>query len=159
MLIYAIGMVILLAFVALFLFSFGSDPLGLSGGGSGHFPNALTWASPDPWAGDRFRGYEWATASELERIDQTKGFGHEVTFVPADKASTGNLVVSVNPIDHFTWSAVAKVSNDRCYALIVVHNRNDPELGSERYARFAPGAPCRAELATRETVRRAHAPQ
>jgi hypothetical protein len=135
------------------LASSGGDVVGLQQT-SGHFPNALTWGSPDPWARDgTFRGYEWATASELARTDQGKGFGHKIRFVAADRPSTGNLVVSVHPIDHFTWAATALASNGRCYAVLVAHNRTHPKYGTTHEARFPRGTPCKAELATRASVR------
>lgn len=143
---------ILISFVVL------TDPLGLRGGGGGHFPNALNWVSPAP----RADSYEWATAAELMRSggqEDWKEHGEEVRVVDAHTESTGNLVVSVNPIDQFTWSAVARSSTGRCYALLLQSDRENPRFGTTYYERLPSGTPCKGERATPATVRDTEIPE
>lgn len=129
-----------------------SDPLGLSGAGSGHFPNALSWASPDPWRGKTFVGYERSTAETLDRANQGRDINKNLRFVDARTPSTGNLVVSVHPIDHFTWGAAALASNGRCNGVLVAHDPKNPQFGNTHYARFPPGTRCIGLSATAATV-------
>lgn len=137
----------LLMVVGMILFM--ANPFGF-GGSDGHFPNALTAAvptrSPD-------LGYERDTAEYLDATDHGRDWDKRLRYVDATTPSTGNLVVSVNPIDGFTWSAVAKSSTGRCYALLVVAQVDHPQYGYTRYARLPRGTPCTATNATRETVR------
>ena len=137
------------AYLVLVVFAIMRDPLGLSGSGTGHFPNALLWSLP---AASDLAGLDTATAQELDRRNQGRDINDRLRFVDARTPSSGNLVVSVNPIDRFTWSATALASNHRCYALLVALDRNNPRLGTTLFAKFPGGTPCEAERATPETV-------
>ena len=129
-----------------------SDPLGLGGGSEGHFPNALNWVAPEP----RMESYEWATAEALMRTGAQKEWaehGNDVRVVDSQTESTGNLVVSVNPIDRFTWAAVARSSTGRCYAILLQGDRENPQFGQTYYAKLPAGTPCKADVATPKSVR------
>ncbi len=84
--------------------------------------------------------------------------GKDVRLVDARTESTGNLVVSVNPIDRFTWSAAARSSNGRCYAILLQSDRENPRFGTTYYAKLPSGTPCKGEMATAETVRDTETP-
>ena len=101
-----------------------TDPLGLRGG-SGHWPNSLAWSLPEPPQNGTFVGFQNDGASALTAAHTGQQFGH-ITFVPANVASHDYLTVSVNPIDRFTWSAVAESTNGRCYAILVSVDPEDP---------------------------------
>jgi hypothetical protein len=118
----------------------------------------LEWASPDPWSKSTFTGYERATAAFLDRTDQGREFSEGLRFVDAATPSTSNLVVSVHPIDDFTWSATALASNGRCHALLIAHDRTNLEYRSTHYAKLPKGTACSVRLATPETVRRKNPP-
>lgn len=153
--------------MAIALHTFISDPLGL-GGNSGHFPNALEWSAPYAFKGggagasssDQFIGYEWADSVTLTRRgpDDYRGFCCTIRFVPSSQGSADPLTVSVNPIDHFAWSATAMGSNGRCYAILVYADRKNPDYGGTRYAVLPPRFPCAARFATRARVKGIVAP-
>ena len=124
---------------------------GSPAGRGGHFPNALIWAIPDPWSKEAFVGYEGATAAALNEDRRGPG-DRDLDLVDAGTPSTGNLVVSVNPIDDVTGSAAALGSNGRCYAVLVALDRTNPSDGSTRFAILRGGRPCVAERATPDTV-------
>ena len=90
-------------FVIVFLLGGGTHGL-LFGTGKGHADSraSLEVASPDPWRGDRFLGYSRFTAEELNRIEQGHDY-RKIKYVEAEVESTDRTVVSVNPIDDFTW--------------------------------------------------------
>lgn len=105
--------------------------------------SSLEIASPDPWLpSGAFGGYTRFTADELNRIKQ----GHDlrsIRHVPADQASTGPSVVSVNPIDDFTWGAAAlSDETGRCYLTLVAHEHQRPEFGGTYYGWLAKNEPC-----------------
>jgi hypothetical protein len=150
-----------LVVVAAGLWAVASDPLGLGDSGRGRFPNALQWSTPDPGSGEQFRGYEWATAAELMRTGRQNDwpkYGRRVRIVDSETESTGNLVVSVHPIDHFSWAAVARSSNGGCYAILVSHDRVNLQFGETYYARLPAAAKCAGSQATPETVRSQEVP-
>ena len=61
--------------------------------------------------------------------------------------------VSVNPIDRFTRGAVARSSTGRCYAILLQSDQENPQFGQTYYAKLPPGTPCKADMATPESVR------
>jgi hypothetical protein len=146
-----------LVFTAFIIYLGVGDPFGVRGGSEGNFPNALSWVAPEP----RSASYEWATADELmrsgkqaERAEQ----GKDVRIVDARTESTGNLVVSVNPIDAYTWAAVAQSNNGRCYAILVYSDPENPRYGGTHKAELPRSTPCKAEHASPQTVRSTELP-
>lgn len=115
--------------------------------------SALSWSHPDPRTGRNpsLGEMQW-TADELNRVHQ----GHEwgvITFVPADVPSTRPTMVSVNPIDQYTWGAAAySVRADRCYLTLTALDPSNPLYGGTFYGRLAQGASCVGLAATRQTV-------
>ncbi len=78
--------------------------------------------------------------------------GLPVSYVPADVPSDGPLVVSVNPIDDFTWGAAAlSARTGRCYLVVLVRDQ-DPRYGHVRYGVLADGRPCKGSEATRAST-------
>ncbi len=114
---------------------------------------ALSWSHPDPRTGmnPSLGEMQW-TAEELNRVHQ----GHEwgpITYVPAAVPSTRPDMVSVNPIDQYTWGAAAySVRTNRCYLILTAHDLSSPQYGSTFYGRLAQRAPCVGLAATRQTV-------
>ncbi len=74
--------------------------------------------------------------------------GGEITYVGATVPSTGPLIVSVNPMDEFTWGAAALALNGRCFITVIVLDRADPQYGGIRDGVLPAGAPCMGALAT-----------
>jgi len=115
--------------------------------------SALSWSHPDPRTGKNpsLGEMQW-TADELNRVHQ----GHEwgvITFVPANVPSTRPTMVSVNPIDQYTWGAAAySVRTDRCYLTLTALDPSNPQYGNTFYGRLAQGASCVGLAATRQTV-------
>ena len=133
-----------------------SDPLGLKAVDDSDFPNVLTWVVPSGREGEEYVGLDSKDAATLSAAGDFRKwpeFGERVRLVPGDQPSTGNLVVSVNPIDRFTWAAVALSSSGRCYATLVRDDPANPSNGSTFFARFPPGTLCKGSMATVETVR------
>jgi hypothetical protein len=77
-----------------------------------------------------------------------------ITFVPADVPSTRPNMVSVNPIDQYTWgdAAAYSVRTDRCYLILSTEDPLNPQYGNTYYGRLAQGASCVGLAATRQTV-------
>ena len=79
--------------------------------------------------------------------------GGRLPYVPADVPSTRPDMVSVNPIDQYTWGAAAySVRTNRCYLILTAHNPSNPRYGNTFYGRLAQGAPCVGLAVTRQTV-------
>jgi len=151
-----IGVLVLAVFL-LGVLGAADEPLGLDGG-RGHFPNVLESGTPDPWRGPTYRGYAWATASELNRIHQGRELSRKIRFVPADEPSPNHFVASVNPIDNDTWGATARSSAGRCYAILTYNEPQMHEFGDTRYGIIPAGLACEARYATRQSVRLKEAP-
>src|SRR5438309_3708780 len=96
-------------------------------------------------------GLDRFTAKELARVRQGAEL-RPLRFVGADSPSTAPDVVSVNPIDRDTWSAVALSSRGFCYAILSVHDRSNPTYGSTYFGRLAQPAACVGAAATPATV-------
>jgi hypothetical protein len=62
-------------------------------------------------------------------------------------------MVSVNPIDQYTWGAAAySVRMNRCYLILTALDPSNPKHGNTFYGRLAQGAHCVGLAATRQTV-------
>lgn len=139
-----------------------SDPLGLNTTDDGAFPNVLTWVVPTVRKGEVYVGFEGKDAAALTSAGEYRKwpeFGERVRLVAADQPSTGNLVVSVQPIDRYTWAAVALSSSGRCYATLVRDDPTNPSNGSTYFARFPAGTPCKATFATVDSVKSPDIPE
>ena len=116
-----------------------------------------------PEYGPEYFVYSRYTADEMNRLLQDPdGRAHllwrseegpPITYVPADVASDGPLVVSVNPIDDFTWGAAAMSDRtQRCYLRVLVREPGNPRYGHTRFGRLAEGLPCRGSEAARAST-------
>ena len=114
--------------------------------------------------GSEYFVYSRFTADEMNRLFQDPdGRAHliwrseqgpPITYVPADMASDGPLVVSVNPIDDFTWGAAAlSERTQRCYLQVHVRELGNPRYGHSRFGHLAEGRPCKGSEATRTSTR------
>jgi hypothetical protein len=95
---------------------------------------------PEPLA-----GYQVLTAGYLNRTQPERAAEGTAQYIGSDEPSTGPDVVSVNPINHYTWAAVALGSDDHCYAVLVTGQ-------GTYYARFPIGVLCSGRIATPQTV-------
>jgi hypothetical protein len=115
--------------------------------------SSLLYALPTPSESGRFDGYDRFTSGELNRLRH----GHElrqIRYVDARSESKGPGVVSVNPIDRFTWGAAAVSNqNHRCYVILAEADRSQPQYGTTRYGRLPEGSPCVGSSATPGTAR------
>ncbi len=79
--------------------------------------------------------------------------------MPADVPSTGPLVVSVNPIDDYTWGAAAlSARTHRCYLVLYITDPTNLRHQTMHYGQLPEGAPCLGAAATPETVTSSRAP-
>jgi hypothetical protein len=93
------------------------------------------------------------TAMELNHTQpQRPYFPLRVRFVSSNVSSTSPTVISVNPINPFTWAAVALGTDRHCYATLSALDPSHSAYGQMYYARFPIGVPCRGNEATSETV-------
>ena len=161
---WAVGAVTLavVALLGVGLFAVLSDPLGLGATDESDFPIVLTWVRPSGWDGEVYVGLDTKDAAALTAAGEHRKwpeYGEQVRLVPGDELSTGNLVVSVQPIDRFTWAAVALSSSGRCYATLARDDPENPKNGSTYFARFPPGTPCKGTSATVDSVRSVDIPE
>jgi len=105
--------------------------------------SALQWAVPDPRdQRDPSAGLTEFTAPRLQSLKHGAEWG-PIDYVEADTRSTRPEMVSVNPIDRFTWGAAAySVRASRCYVILVANDPANPEYGSTYYGRLPRGALC-----------------
>lgn len=105
---------------------------------------------PEPWDGDQFLGM---MRFDEHYLNENSALALEkVNFVSSEVESTRPKVVSVNPIDDFTWGAAARsAKTGDCFVMVVLLDREDPRRGSFRYERFS-GGPCQGTLAVPERV-------
>jgi hypothetical protein len=123
-----------------------------------------------PEYGPEYLVYSRYTAEEMNRLLQDPdglahlhGLAHlrwrseqgpPITYVPADVASDGPLVVSVNPIDDFTWGATALSGRTgRCHLKVLVRDPEHPRYGHIRDGLLADSLPCKGSEATRASTR------
>jgi hypothetical protein len=115
--------------------------------------SALLWSIPDPRnAQDPSGALTQFTAARLQQLQQGAEWG-PIEYVAGDVPSTRPDVVSVNPIDAYTWGAAAySVRAGRCYVILVALDLANPNYGNTYYGRLAPGVPCLGTAATRQSV-------
>jgi hypothetical protein len=128
-----------------FVSGFQGPPDGLS---------ALNIALPPPWTSTyEFIGLTHFTADELNRINRGSKYPRQLTYVTADVPSTSPNVVSVNPIDDYTWGAAVLSLRGDCLLILKTHKAENPKHGNAFYGWYPRGAPCLGSAATQETVR------
>jgi hypothetical protein len=114
------------------------------------FPLALLALPP---GSDPEPNYLTLNAAELNRTQpQRPEYPLKVRYVGSDVPSDSPSVISVNPIDPFTWAAVAVGTDGRCYGLLVALDPAHPVYGNTYYVRFPARTPCRGAKATTQTV-------
>src|SRR5260370_40166145 len=153
MLIASIGAV----FGGLLVWQVACDPIGLGG-------DCIPWVRSPPTATEsllagspkdsdrtgRFIGYSGFNAVELNIVHPERGNQRTlIRYVEADQPSTGPLVVSVDPIDKFTWAAasLSRLTN-RCFLIRWQLDRNNPQYGGATFGALPAGANCRASAIT-----------
>src|SRR5260370_28620850 len=147
MLIASIGAV----FGGLLVWQVACGPIGLGG-------DCIPWVRSPPTATEslltgspqdsdrtgRFIGYSGFNAVELNIVHPERGNQRTlIRYVEADQPSTGPLVVSVDPIDKFTWAAasLSRLTN-RCFLIRWQLNRNNPQYGGTTFGALPAGAIC-----------------
>lgn len=115
--------------------------------------SALQWATPDPRdEKDPNAGLTQFTAARLQQLRHGAEWG-PIQYVPGDVPSTRPDMVSVNPIDRYTWGAAAySVRAARCYLILVALDPNNPRYGSTYYGRLARGTSCVGLAASKTSV-------
>lgn len=99
-----------------------------------------------------FLGVSSFTAERLNRMSNDRV--RDLTFVSADEPSTGPKVVSVNPIDDYTWGAAAlSARSGVCYLTLLAVDPENPRLGGFKRGWLPRGSRCVGEAATKVTVR------
>jgi hypothetical protein len=121
--------------------------------------SALLWSVPDPRTGtDPTAGLAQFTAARLQRLHPGAEWG-PIDYVPGDVRSTRPDMVSVNPIDRYTWGAAAySVRAGRCYLILSADDPSNPRYGGTYYGRLPAGAPCVGAAATRQSVTSSNEP-
>ena len=95
------------------------------------FPLALYGLPP---GSDPEPDYLTLTAAELNRTQpQRPEYPLTVRYVDSDVRSDTSSVISVNPIDEFTWAAVALGTDGRCYGLLLALDPAHPTYGNTYY--------------------------
>jgi MFS family permease len=150
----AVGVVIVL-YILLLIGFFAADPLGLGGSPLDVLfrspPDApSTLLSADPFMATRPNTVEGQTAEVMAHRYP------RYHFVSPNSVSTGPKVVSVNAIDAYDWGAAALGRNGRCYALVWVLDRVQPQYGGSRYGFIPRGEPCQASFATSDRITGEH---
>ena len=150
-----LGGSILLWFVTSLASAVLADPIGLGPGIASGPPDAqdsLLFAMPSGRdSAGAYLGLDQFTADELDRIHEGMEL-RPLRFIGADMPSTGPDVVSVNPIDRYTWAAAALSSRGICYAIVSAHDRANPKYGSTYFGRLPHGAACVGSAASPATV-------
>jgi hypothetical protein len=130
--------------------------LGFGGGEECHPKEnatcSLDFALPSPWT--KAHNFIPLTTFNVEYLNSHReGRRAEIHYVDAHVASDGPGVVSVNPIDDFTWGAAAKSrKTGRCFLILAQHDRADPGLGTTKYGELSQQAPCVGSAAIPEKV-------
>jgi hypothetical protein len=151
----AAGLILMVGLVAAAL-AFG-DWLDLNATGPGHFPSSLLWAVPTPAPSATYDNLAGKDAEYLNSTDHGAQDGKHLTYVPPSAVSTGATVISVNPIDPYTWAAVA-LNYGACYGILMAENPSHPAYGDTYYAKFPKGTPCKGSVATRRSVKSPNVP-
>ncbi len=114
---------------------------------NGGFPESLSLVGLPRPAG----GYIVRTAQALSaQRPGSRALHVRVRYVAAGEASPGPFVVSVHPISSFTWAAVARGANGRCYGILT--SGSGSRGFDTYYATFPAGVPCEGRMATLKTV-------
>jgi hypothetical protein len=116
--------------------------------------DTLSYAEPKAWdAKGNFIGFDRFTTDELNRIHQGRQL-RLLHFVNSRTPSTGIDVVSVNPIDRFTWGAAVLSSNGRCEAVLLFYNARLAffRIPDEHFTVLPAGTTCVGSAATPATV-------
>ena len=150
-----LGGSILIWFVTSLASAVLADPIGLGPGIASGPPDAqdsLLFAMPSGRdSAGAYLGLDQFTADELDRIHEGMEL-RPLRFIGADMPSTGPDVVSVNPIDRYTWAAAALSSRGICYAIVSAHDRANPNYGSTYFGRLPHEAACVGSAASPATV-------
>ena len=150
-----LGGSILLWFVTSLASAVLADPIGLGPGIASGPPDAqdsLLFAMPSGRdSAGTYVGLDRFTAEDLNRIHKGVEL-RPLRFIGANMPSTGPDVVSVNPIDRYTWAASALSSRGICYAIVSAHDRANPKYGSTYFGRLPHGAACVGSAASPATV-------
>lgn len=149
---FGIGMGAILVYLIAIMASY-FDPLGFRGIGSGAQFN-LEESIPVPWTSNG----EYIPLTKFTPADlngaQPWWDVRRRAYVPADIASDRSSVISINPIDDFTWGAAA-FSNRRalCYLVLLAIDPNDPNHSETFYGILPHRSKCFGSFARRDTVR------
>ena len=104
----------------------------------------------------QFGGYDRFTADELNHTypgSSREAISGPLHYVPADVPSTGPTVVSVNPIDRFTWGAASLLrANGPCFLIVWTADRSNPAFGGARFGILPAGSTCLGAQATPDWV-------
>ena len=132
-------------------------PVGFGGPpGAGSY---LLWSMPQPTTpeGTKVPLSYW-TADELNRVHQGSSFG-KITFVDGTVPSTRPEVVSVNPIDDYTWGAAAySWQTERCYVVLDAWDAPRGRYGHTNYGVLPDGTACAASVVDWSKVTADHWP-
>ncbi len=114
--------------------------------------SSLEFAVPAPSIAGSHGGYSPFTAEELNRMGQGREL-RRIHYVGPDVPSQGPGTVSVNVIDDFTWGGAAfSTQTERCYVVVAVTDRSNPQYGSTKYGWLPEGERCVGRSATLATA-------
>jgi hypothetical protein len=147
-----------LIFVASVAWAITCNPIGLGGDCMPWVPHeplatlSLSAGSPESDSNDP-HGLGRFNAHELNRVHFEEGSAPRIRFVDADVASTGPTVVSVNPLDRFSWGGASySTQTKRCYLILLTQDRTNPEFGGTTYGVLPRGRRCVGSAATPQSV-------
>lgn len=110
--------------------------------------DSLLFSVPDPWAGSG--GPKSLLGFDADRMNSLgDGVRAGLTYVSADQPSTGPGVVSVHPIDAFTWAAAARSRQGVCFVIALTLQGTS---GGIAYGRLADHEECLGRSATPATA-------
>ena len=136
------------------------DPIGLGG-------DCMPWAPKEPLATNSLltgdprsviepndpSGLVRFDAAEMNRVHPEEGFSERIRYVAADVESTGPTIVSVNPIDRYTWGAAAySTQTNRCYLILLKYKSSNLQYGETLYGLLPEGDRCGGSAATEDQV-------
>lgn len=133
-------------FVLSGVWEFACNPIGVGG-------NCMPWVPQEPFAENTLLGagpngfdlpMDRYTADYLNQTHPGEEWTiGKVRYVDADTASAGPTVVSVNPVDRYTWGAATyDTRRRRCYLIRWGSDRRNPEYGGARFDVLTPGERC-----------------
>jgi len=122
---------------------FFSDPLGLGETTAPSDAEAALARAVPPNETDREISVPLSHYGASELANLRRGDGSVDTYVDATVPSTGPNVISVNPIDDFTWGAAAKSrSSGICHLVVIVKDQEDPSSTKAMRGELAKGNLC-----------------